>query len=417
MDSSPCEVSAMSYEERSPWTHPVRPNRRPPSTSFLVPLLTLLGVLVVLIGGLFAYRGFQSWREGRGVNPDATPRTVTPAGDLTALEKANIEIYQRNRSSVVHITTLVQQSNFFGSSQVPAGTGSGFVWDDEGHVVTNFHVIRDANAARVYLIDNDGNKTSYRAWFVGGRPEKDLAVLWIDAPKSLLRPILVGSSHDLKVGQFTYAIGNPYGLDQTFSMGIVSALGREIDSLVEGRRIKNVIQTDAAINPGNSGGPLLDSFGRLIGVNTAIYSQSGSSAGIGFAIPVDTVNEVVPELIRKGKGKKPSEPERRKSRPGMGIQVASDDLARQHGVEEGVIIARVLPGTPASRAGLVAAHLDEDGNVVLGDIVVGIDDIPVKAVNDLFGVLKKHRVGDKVTLKVLRKGGRTSMEITLGEVQ
>jgi S1-C subfamily serine protease len=369
----------------------------------------------LILGGLFLYQRW--WRGNRGYDPNAAPRPITPRGELTPLEKTNVEIYERNRVSVVHITTQVQQSSFFGKGVVPAGTGSGFVWDDEGHIVTNFHVIQDANAARVNITDKDGNKTSYRAWFVGGRPEKDLAVLWVDAPKSLLRKVEVGSSSDLKVGQVVYAIGNPYGLDQSMSWGIVSALGREIDSVIQGRRIKNVIQTDAAINPGNSGGPLLDSAGRLIGVNTAIYSKSGASAGIGFAIPVDTVNEVVPELIRQGKDSKPTAPERKKTKPGLGIQVASDDLAQENGVKEGVVIARVLPGTPAARAGLVAARLDEKGNVVLGDIIVGIDETPIRTTKDLFQALNRHRVGETVTVKILRGDEEISKKITLSEVQ
>ena len=403
----------MSYSERDLWAVPAR--RRPPSTSFLVPLLTLLAVLAVLVAGLFLYSGYRNWRGNAGVDPNAEPRKVTPRGDLTALEKTNIEIYERNRSSVVHITTLVQQSSLFGSSVVPAGTGSGFVWDDRGHIVTNFHVIRGAAAARVFITDKDGHKTRYRASLVGGQPDKDLAVLWIDAPKSLLRPVAVGSSADLKVGQIVYAIGNPYGLDQTLTSGLVSALGREIDSAVKGEPIKNVIQTDAAINPGNSGGPLLDSAGRLIGVNTAIYSKSGSSAGIGFAIPVDTVNEVVPELISKGK--KPSKQEPETTRPGLGIQVASDKAARQAGVKQGVVVARVLPNSPAAKAGLIAAHLDEDGQVVLGDVIVAIDKKEIKGVNDLFQALNRHRVGDQVTVEILRDGERISKQITLGEIQ
>src|SRR5947199_329294 len=196
---------------------------------------------------------------------------------------------------------------------VPSGTGTGFVWDDQGHVVTNFHVIQNANSARVTMAD----KTTYAAWYVGGMPEKDLAVLYIDAPKSKLRPVEVGSSADLKVGQLTYAIGNPFGLDQTMTTGIVSALGREIESVIEDRLITNVIQTDAAINPGNSGGPLLDSSGRLIGVNTAIYSKSGANAGIGFAIPVDEVNRAVTQLIQHG----------RIVRPGLGVVSAEDEIA------------------------------------------------------------------------------------------
>ncbi len=344
----------MSYDDRYTTFPPVR-HHRPQSTSFLVPLLTLAAVLVFVIGGLFLYHAYRTWRN-QGVDPEAKPRMVTPRGSLTEIEKTNIRIYEENAPSVVHITTLVQQAGFFGSSVVPAGTGSGFVWDDDGHIVTNAHVIQGADADRVYMIDAKGKKASYSAYLVGARPGRDLAVLWIDAPRSKLRPVQVGSSHDLKVGQLVFAIGNPYGLDRSLTTGVVSALGREIDSLIRGQRIDNVIQTDASINPGNSGGPLLDSAGRLIGVNTAIYSKSGASAGIGFAIPVDTVNEVVPELIRTGKKKRPSE--EKKTRPGLGIQVASDQLARKIGVKEGVVIARILPDSPAAEAGLRAAHLD-----------------------------------------------------------
>jgi S1-C subfamily serine protease len=405
----------MSYDDRYSSYPPVR-HRRTPSTSLLLPLLTLLAVVVAVVVGLFVYNGYRSWRN-QGVDPSAEPRTVTPRGDLMELEKTNIRIYENNSPSVVHINTLVKQSSFSGSTVVPAGTGSGFIWDTEGHVVTNFHVIKDADAARVFLSDGKGNRTPYRAWLVGGRPEKDLAVLWIDAPKSKLRPVEVGSSHDLKVGQLVWAIGNPYGLDQTLTTGIVSALGREIDSVVQGRLIKDVIQTDAAINPGNSGGPLLDSAGRLIGVNTAIYSRSGASAGIGFAIPVDTVNEVVPELIRSGQGNKPSPAEQKKARPGLGIQMASDELARSVGVKNGVVIARVLPGSPAKKAGLVATYLDRNNQPVLGDVIILIDDTAVQTVEDLLAALKPHRVGDTVAVGIIRNGQRTSVEITLGEVQ
>ncbi|MFO0926906.1 MAG: trypsin-like peptidase domain-containing protein [Gemmataceae bacterium] len=324
------------------------------------------------------------------------------------IEKTNIAIYNACKASVVHITTLTVRSNFFAQSQVPEGTGSGFFWDDSGHLVTNFHVVRNANAAQITLSD----KTTYRASFVGGAPEKDLAVLWIDAPKDKLRPLKVGTSKDLQVGQAVYAIGNPFGLDHTLTTGVVSALGREIESLLKGRRIKNVIQTDAAINPGNSGGPLLDSSGRLIGVNTAIYSPSGSSAGIGFAIPVDEVYAVVPELIRKGK----VDPPPRQSRPGLGVQVAADQLARRYGVPEGVVVARVLPGSPAARAGLVPARIDEEEQVTIGDVIVAINDRPVRAVNDLFEVLKTHQAGETVTVTLIRQGERITKQITLAPI-
>jgi S1-C subfamily serine protease len=388
----------------NPWGVPAR---RPSSTSLLLPVLTLLLAVGLVVGAVVLFVWLRSGT--RGVNPDARPRAITARGALTESEQTNIRIYEENSVSVVHITTLVQQADF-GRTTVPSGTGSGFIWDDEGHVVTNYHVIQNANAARVTTYD----KTTYPAYYVGGIPEKDLAVLYIDAPKSKLRPVVIGTSADLKVGQFAYAIGNPYGLDLTMTRGIVSALGREIESAVEGRVIKNVIQTDAAINPGNSGGPLLDSAGRLIGVNTAIYSKTGSSAGIGFAIPVDEVNRVVPRIISKGNQEKPQREKR--TRPGLGIQVASDELARKSAVKSGVAIARVLPGTAAEKAGLVAARVDEDKNVIIGDVIVAIDKQEITKVDDLMAALKKYKIGDEVNVVILRDGQRITKKVTLGSV-
>jgi len=228
---------------------------------------------------------FWPWRSS-GVDLSALPRAITPRGDLAEEEKTTIALFRQASPSVVHITTLAVRQDAFSLDvfQIPQGTGSGFVWDNQGRIVTNFHVIRDADAAQVTLADH----SSWKARLVGAYPDKDLAVLMVDAPKDRLHPIAIGTSHDLQVGQRLFAIGNPFGLDQSLTTGIISALGREIES-VNRRAIKDMIQTDAAINPGNSGGPLLDSSGRLIGVNTAIYSPSGASAGIGFAIPVDEV--------------------------------------------------------------------------------------------------------------------------------
>jgi S1-C subfamily serine protease len=390
-----------------PWAQPSR--RGPSGTSLLVPALTLLAAVAVVVGGLFLFRAFR-YRSGEpGLDPDAQPRAVTPRGELTQLEQTNIKIYKDNRPSVVHITTLVVSTGLGGTSEVPEGTGSGFVWNDKGHIVTNYHVVRNADAARVTLAD----QTTWKAWFVGGAPEKDLAVLYIDAPKDKLRPVVVGSSGDLQVGQLAYAIGNPFGLDQTLTTGIVSALDREIESVIKGRRIKKVIQTDAAINPGNSGGPLLDSSGRLIGVNTAIYSPSGSSAGIGFAIPVDEVNQTVTQLIRKGK----VDPAKRESRPGLGIVPASDESARRLGAPEGVVIARVLPGSAAARAGLVAARRTETGEIDWGHVITAIDGEAIKEVKDLFAILKKHKVGDTVTLDLVRGGQESQKKVTLGKIE
>jgi S1-C subfamily serine protease len=392
----------MSYDDYR-WVRPVR--RSPRLTSPLVPLITLVAAVIVVISGLFLYRAWNRWRD-TGLNPDEQPRAVTPRGELADWEKTNIKIYKDNRPSVVHITTLSVRSDAFNLNvqEVPEGTGSGFVWDKNGRIVTNYHVIRGASAANVTLAD----QSSYRASLVGGSPEKDIAVLHIDAPASKLRPIELGSSEKLQVGQAVYAIGNPFGLDQTLTTGVVSALGREIESSRKGVPIRGVIQTDAAINPGNSGGPLLDSAGLLIGVNTAIYSPSGSSAGIGFAIPVDEVNRVVTEIIRHGKV----------VRPGLGIQVVPDRTTQRvlGESEPGALILRVTPGGPAEKAGLRSTYRDEDGQVVLGDVITAVDGKPVKKNNDLFSLLEKYRAGDTVTLTVKRDGQTMQKKVTLGSV-
>ena len=248
---------------------------------------------------------WHSWPWQRnGMDPDAAPRAITPRGELAAEEKTSTAIFRQASPSVVYITTLATEHNpfRFNSQQIPQGTGSGFIWDRRGHIVTNFHVIQGAEAAQVTLADH----STWKARLVGAYPDRDLAVLVIDAPSDRLCPIPVGTSDNLEVGQKVFAIGNPFGLDQTLTTGIVSALGRQIESVTR-HPIEHVIQTDAAINPGNSGGPLLDSAGRLIGVNTAIYSPSGASAGIGFAIPVDQVNQIVPQLVRNGSRDSPGQ--------------------------------------------------------------------------------------------------------------
>jgi S1-C subfamily serine protease len=383
------------------WAQPAR--RSPARTSPVVPLLTLVAAVALVVGGLFLYRGYQHWADS-GRDPDAQPRAVTPRGSLTELEQTNIRIYKDNHKRVVHITTLSVRSDYFrlNVQEVPEGTGSGFFWDERGHVVTNYHVVRNADAANVTLSDG----STYKARLVGGAPDKDLAVLHIEAPRNKLEPVLVGTSEDLQVGQLVYAIGNPFGLDQTLTTGVVSALGREIESVRKGVPLKNVIQTDAAINPGNSGGPLLDSSGRLIGVNTAIYSPSGSSAGIGFAIPVDEVNRVVPQLIRHGKV----------VRPGLGVQVAADQLAKQLRVKKGALIVRALPGGPAHKAGLRSSYRDEDGQIILGDVIIAVDGKQVQKANDLFSLLEKYNVGAEVTLDVENEGQTRKVTVTLSAV-
>jgi S1-C subfamily serine protease len=392
-------------DDRYGWPHPpARPPYSGPSSrySLLGPVLTVLVLCALVVGGIWAFRAYREHQSAEQ-SRFAQPRAVTPRGDLMELEKATIAIYKQAKPSVVHITSLAlhQQVGEMNPQEVPEGTGSGFIWDDGGHVVTNYHVIKDADAAQVTLDDG----STYRATLVGGTAEKDMAVLRIDAPKSKLRPIAVGRSEDLQVGQMAFAIGNPFGLDHTLTTGVISALGRQITAVDRHTPIKGVIQTDAAINPGNSGGPLLDSAGRLIGMNTAIYSQSGSSAGIGFAIPVDEVNRVVPQLIKTGKV----------TRPGLGVQLATDQLASHFGVT-GALIIRVIPGGPAQKAGLRPTQRDENGRIRLGDVIVAVDGKPVKKVNDFFDLLNDHQAGDTATLTIDRDGQRQDVKATLGSV-
>jgi S1-C subfamily serine protease len=280
---------------------------------------------------------------------------------------------------------------------LPAGTGSGWVWDDKGHVVTNFHVIKDGQAARVAFSD----QSSYSAELVGVAPDKDIAVLKIDAGATKLTPLPRGSSENLVVGQQALAIGNPFGLDHTLSVGVVSGLNREIKSMAD-RPILGVIQTDAAINPGNSGGPLLDSSGRLIGINTAIYSPSGASAGIGFAVPVDIVNRIVPQLIKHGKI----------TRPGLGISF-DPNVQRRVGVQ-GVLVLGVADDSPAAKAGIRASTIDRrSGKMVLGDVIIGIDGKPIANPNDLYKALDTKQVGDTVKVKLKRGSDSVEIEIAL----
>jgi S1-C subfamily serine protease len=314
-------------------------------------------------------------------------------------------LFRQASPSVVYITTttVALQRSFFNLNlaEIPQGSGSGFIWDRDGHIITNYHVIQDASRAKVILADH----SEWDAQLVGTDPSKDLAVLSIDAPPGLLTPIAIGTSSDLLVGQTVFAIGNPFGLDQTLTMGIISALGREITA-ADGRTIAGVVQTDAAINPGNSGGPLLDSAGRLIGVNTAIYSPSGSSAGIGFAVPVDIVNRVVHQIIRYG----------RVIRPGLGIRIADDATAQRLNLP-GILILQNEPSGAAAAAGLRGTSRDAVGRLVLGDIIVGIDGDPTETADDLLNALEKHKVGDTVNVDIIRQNKRLRLPVTLQAVR
>jgi S1-C subfamily serine protease len=328
-----------------------------------------------------------------GADPRNAPgtREITPRGELAGDERATIDLFERSRNSVVFITTKQAVVDFWSRNvmSVPRGTGSGFIWDDAGHIVTNFHVIQGASEASIKLVDG----RSFRASLVGVSPEHDIAVLKIGIGFKGARPIPVGTSADLKVGQRVYAIGNPFGLDWTLTSGIVSAQNRSITE-DDGRLLEHLIQTDAAINPGNSGGPLLDSAGRLVGMNTAIYSPSGAAAGIGFAVPVDTVNRVVPSLVRDGHYEQPS----------IGIRVderLNERLEEVTGIE-GAFVLRVAEGSSADEAGLKAARVSREGEFVGGDIILSVNGKKIDSVSRLLATLDDYRIGDTVRLGVKR---------------
>ncbi len=358
-----------------------------------------LAILLLLVAAALVWTVLQQRDRGTRSSPAVEPRAITPRGDLAADEVSTIELFRGASPSVVHITNVgLRPSRFrLKVDEIAQGTGSGFVWDDQGHVVTNYHVIKNADKAEVALTDN----TVYTGKIVGVAPDKDIAVIKISAPREKLRPIQVGTSGNLQVGQKVFAIGNPFGLDQTLTTGVISGLGREIQSL-NGRPISDVIQTDASINPGNSGGPLLDSAGRLIGVNTAIYSPSGANAGIGFAVPVDTVNRIVPQLISHG----------RVVRPGLGISIGRDQIAAQLNLE-GVLVVEVFEGTAAARAGLRGVSSSQSGRWILGDVIVAVDGKRITGSNDLFRILDRHQVGDEVQVTVDRNGERHDVVVTL----
>ncbi len=375
-------------------------SHRDQNRNVIFPIFWILLLVFAGAGGLLIWQFWPSGEE-TGRDPSAEPRKVTAKGSLAEAEKTTIQLFQEVSPSVVNITKVSSRTNLFTFDvyQIPEGTGSGFIWNPKGHIVTNYHVIQDAQQAYVTL--QDGSR--YRAKVVGSYPDKDLAVLWIDAPKDRLQPIAIGTSDDLKVGQATYAIGNPFGLDQTLTTGVISAVDRKIQSVTK-RPIEKVIQTDAAINPGNSGGPLLDSSGRMIGVNTAIASPSGAFAGIGFAIPVNEVNRVVPEIIRKGKV----------TRPYLGVEVASDNIARRLNVS-GVLILNVQPDSPADEAGLQGTQYDADNNIQLGDVIVAIDGKKIRKVDDLLSALEEHAPGEVVDIKVRRGNKTQEISVTLKE--
>ena len=366
-----------------------------PSRSSRPLVIALIAMNVLLLSAVASLLLMQS-------APVAEPRTVAPRGDLAADERATIDLFRNARDSVVFISTRQRVADFWTRNvySVPRGSGSGLIWDGAGHIVTNYHVIEGASEAQIQM--SDGRQ--FNAQLVGVSPQHDLAVLKIGgAGFSAPARVPIGTSSDLQVGQNVFAIGNPFGLDWTLTKGIVSALDRSLPN-ENGPDIRHLIQTDAAVNPGNSGGPLLDSAGRLIGINTAIYSPSGASAGISFAVPVDTVMRVVPQLIANG----------RYTRPALGIESdeeINDRLKRASGID-GVFILSVEPGSAAERVGLVGVQRTRRG-ILPGDVIVALNSRPVSRLGDLLARLDDFQVGQKVQLTLLRAGEERNVSVEL----
>lgn len=365
----------------------------------------LAGILALAVCLVAEVSARDDWGSPLGATyegPEGRPRQVTPSAELGSDERATMAVFERATKSVVFIAnTAIQRDPWsFNLFEVAQGSGTGFVWNKQGHIVTNFHVVYGADAITVTLSD----RTEHKAKVVGADPDHDLAVLQIRTSDEALVPVAVGSSHDLRVGQTVLAIGNPFGLDHTLTTGVVSALGRTIKSL-SNRTIEGVIQTDAAINPGNSGGPLLDSMGRVIGINTQIVSPSGAFAGIGFAVPVNTVNRIVPELIKYGK----------LIRPGLGVSLVPDAIAKRWGIK-GLVIGKVSKGSGAERAGLRGAREVVTGRVEVGDVIVGVDGKAVETVDDLMDIMEHHKVGDQVTVEYVRGNRRLQVAVLLQAV-
>lgn len=326
---------------------------------------------------------------------------ASPARSVLLPDEDNTILVAREASaSVVFIINIaVRQDVYMDEFAVPRGSGSGFVWDKDGHIVTNYHVVQGGDTFLVTLKD----QTEIQAKLIGAEPRKDIAVLKVIGPTDKLKPLQRGASKTLQVGQKTIAIGNPFGLDNTITTGIVSALGRQVQG-IGGVMIREMIQTDAAINPGNSGGPLLDSGGRLIGMNTLIFSRSGSSSGIGFAVPVDFIKKIVPQLIKDG----------RVVQPGIGVAVLTEEQkVYLLGEVEGVIVREVNPESPAAKAGLRGLRRDRSGRIVLGDVITAVDNRPVKNYDDLYYILDDYKVDDMPTFTLIRDGKKRTARIPL----
>jgi S1-C subfamily serine protease len=361
-------------------------------------------IVILLIGVILNPITYPGDARTASVEGNNIPSVLHLIADqsLSAEERNTIRVFEKAAKSVVYITNTAVRRDFWSLNtfEVPQGSGSGFIWNVQGHIVTNFHVVYGADSIQVVLDD----QSTHDARVIGVDPDHDLAVLQVNASKTQLNPLDIGNSTDLLVGQKVLAIGNPFGLDHTLTTGVVSALGRSIKS-VNDRTIEGVIQTDAAINPGNSGGPLLNSSGKLIGVNTQIVSPSGAYAGIGFAVPVDIIKRIVPQLIQYGKV----------IRPGLGISLIPDSIAQRWGIS-GLIIAKVQPGSAADKAGLKSLEELQSGRIRLGDIITAIDGDPIRNFDDLATILDRHNIGDRINLSLRRNNKERTVKITLQAV-
>jgi 2-alkenal reductase len=354
-----------------------------------------LGWLVAVAAAFFAGL-FVHWLAPRAATQALVPRVVTARGALADTEQATIALFEMAAPSVVQVVSRTPVlGGFPGSEAAAIGAGSGFVWDGAGHIVTNNHVVE---AQQIVVRLSSGE--TIPATVIGRAPRYDIAVLRL-ARRGNVRPLALGASRDLKVGQSVFAIGNPFGLDQSLTSGIVSALGLRLPTR-EGREIADVIQTDAAINPGNSGGPLLDSAGRVVGVNTAIISPTGAYAGVGFAVPIDTVARLVPDIIRRG----------RVATPGIGVLVADETLAARLGIE-GLLVMRTQSGSPAARAGLRGTSPEGDQ---LGDIIVEANGRPVRRMADLTNEIEQLGVGRTINLVVRRDDRAVRIAVPIEDI-
>ena len=359
---------------------------------------SLLALLLVLPINAWALFGSQN-------SPKLGPPISNESSALLENEKNTISIFKNSVDAVVNVSNIqIARRGFFDMdpSEVPAGAGTGFVWDNDGHIVTNFHVVQGGDK---FVINFHNDSKQYEAEVVGTEPRKDIAVLKVKELPSKFKPLSIGASGTLSVGQKALAIGNPFGLDHTLTEGIISALDRKIEG-IGGVKIHGMIQTDCSINPGNSGGPLIDSSGQLIGMNTMIFSASGSSAGVGFAVPVDTIKRIVPDLIKFGKV----------NRPGLGISLLEDNYKGYFNVRKGLVIKYVDPKSPAGKLGLKGMSRDARGRYYIGDVLLKLDGKEVNTYDDIYNLLENYKIGQEVSITYLRDEKSISTKITLTQI-